>query len=129
MLLDAPTSRRGSTRLDRRVPYALYSGEIAVVVVVKDGSVLLQKGYGYADVAAKALMDPEKTMIRPGSTSKLFTWTAVMQLVQQGKLDLVRNGNDYLDFKIPEPFDKPLSRAPRGQGERSARLPHALSAA
>ena len=48
-------------------------------------------------------------MFRPGSTSKLFTWTAVMQLVEQGKLDLDRDVNDYLDFKIPEAFGKPIT--------------------
>lgn len=100
-----------SAWLDGRVPYALKSGDIAgaVVVVVKDGKVLLQKGYGLADVAAKLPMDPAKTMVRPGSTSKLFTWTAVMQLVQQGKLDLDRDVNDYLDFKIAEPFGKAVT--------------------
>lgn len=97
--------------LDGRVPYALKSGDIAgmVIVVVKDGKVLLQKGYGVADVATKRPMDPDKTLVRPGSTSKLFTWTAVMQLVQQGKIDLDRNVNDYLDFRIDEPFGKPVT--------------------
>ncbi|MGB9990101.1 serine hydrolase domain-containing protein [Massilia sp. SM-13] len=111
-----PTARRLdaedlSAWLDGRVPYALKSGDIAgmVISVVKDGKVLLQKGYGLDDVAAKKPMDPEKTMVRPGSTSKLFTWTAVMQLVQQGKIDLDRNVNDYLDFKIEEPFGKPIT--------------------
>jgi CubicO group peptidase (beta-lactamase class C family) len=89
--------------LDGYVPYALKSGDIAgaVVVVVKDGNILLEKGYGYADVARNIPMDPERTMIRAGSTSKLFTWTAVMQLVEQHKLDLDRDVNEYLDFKIP----------------------------
>jgi CubicO group peptidase (beta-lactamase class C family) len=97
--------------LDGMVPYALKAGDIAgaVVVVVKDGTVLLEKGYGYADVSKKLRMDPEQTMIRMGSTSKLFTWTAVMQLVEQGKLDLDRNINDYLDFNIPMDFGKPLT--------------------
>jgi len=100
-----------SAWLDGRVPYALKSGDIAgaVVVVVKDGKVLFQKGYGYADVAAKVPMDADTTMMRIGSTSKLFTWTAVMQLVQQGKIELDRNVNDYLDFKIPETFGKPIT--------------------
>jgi CubicO group peptidase (beta-lactamase class C family) len=99
------------TWLDGMVPYALKTGDIAgmVIVVVKDGRVLLQKGYGYADVTKKTPMDPAKTMIRPGSTSKLFTWTAVMQLVQAGKLDLDRDVNSYLDFKIPERFGKPVT--------------------
>jgi CubicO group peptidase (beta-lactamase class C family) len=97
--------------LDGMVPYALKAGDMAgaVVVVVKDGAVLLQKGYGYADVSKKLRMDPEETTVRIGSTSKLFTWTAVMQLVEQGKLDLDRNINDYLDFTIPNDFGKPVT--------------------
>jgi CubicO group peptidase (beta-lactamase class C family) len=99
------------TWLDGMVPYALKAGDMAgaVVVVVKDGTVLLEKGYGYADVGKKFRMDPEQTMVRIGSTSKLFTWTAVMQLVEQGKLDLDRNINDYLDFTIPSDFGKPVT--------------------
>src|SRR5262249_14368293 len=76
---------------------------------VKDGTILLEKGYGYADVSKHTRMDPEQTMVRIGSTSKLFTWTAVMQLVEQGKLDLNRYVNDYLDFKIPHDFGKPVT--------------------
>jgi CubicO group peptidase (beta-lactamase class C family) len=74
--------------LDGLVPYALNRGDIAggVVAVVKDGNILLQKGFGYADVGRQIPMDPERTMVRAGSTSKLFTWTAVMQLVEQGKV-------------------------------------------
>ncbi|HEX3982446.1 MAG TPA: serine hydrolase domain-containing protein, partial [Acidisoma sp.] len=97
--------------LDGMVPYALKAGDIAgaVVVVVKDGTVLFEKGYGYADMAKKTPMDPEQTMIRIGSTSKLFTWTAVMQLVAKGQIDLDRNINDYLDFTIPTDFGKPVT--------------------
>ena len=53
-------------------------------------------------------VDPERTLFRAGSVSKLFTWTAVMQQVEQGKLDLDADINTYLDFKIP-----------RGRGNRS----------
>jgi CubicO group peptidase (beta-lactamase class C family) len=97
--------------LDGMIPYALKAGEMAgvVVMVVKDGTVVLQKGYGYSDVEKRLPMDPERTMVRIGSTSKLFTWTAVMQLVEQGKLDLNRDVNDYLDFKVPHDFDKPIT--------------------
>jgi CubicO group peptidase (beta-lactamase class C family) len=89
---------------DGFMPYALQSSDVAgaVIAVVKDGQVLLVKGYGYSDVAARAPVDPERTLFRPGSTSKLFTWTAVMQLVEAGKLDLDRDVNTYLDFRIPE---------------------------
>jgi CubicO group peptidase (beta-lactamase class C family) len=97
--------------LDGFLPYALKTGNIAgaVVVIVKDGEVLLQKGYGYADVEARTPVDPEVTLFRPGSVSKLFTWTAVMQLVEQGKLDLDADVNKYLDFEIPARDGQPIT--------------------
>jgi CubicO group peptidase (beta-lactamase class C family) len=97
--------------LNGLMTYGLENGDIAgaVIVVVKDGKVLFQSGYGYADVAGKIPMDPEKVMTRIGSTSKLFTWTAVMQLVEQGKLDLNRNVDDYLDFKVSPAGGKPIT--------------------
>lgn len=79
------------------------------MVVVKDGEVLTQKGYGYADAAQRKPVDPQLTLFRPGSVSKLFTWTAVMQLVEQGKLDLDADVNTYIDFKIPERDGKPIT--------------------
>lgn len=81
----------------------------ATVAVVRDGEVLLAKGYGYADVAAEAPVDPERTLFRIGSVSKLFTWTAVMQLVERGELDLDADINDYVDFEIPERYGEPIT--------------------
>jgi len=82
----------------------------AVVVVIKNGKVLYARGYGYADVAKKTPVDPATSLFRIGSTSKLFTWTAVMQLVQQGKLNLDADVNTYLtDFKIPATYPKPVT--------------------
>jgi len=81
----------------------------AVVVVVKDGSVLLQKGYGYADIAHRRPVDPDTTLFRPGSVSKLMTWTAVMQQVELGRIDLDRDVNAYLDFKIPPFHGRPVT--------------------
>jgi CubicO group peptidase (beta-lactamase class C family) len=97
--------------LDGFLPYALATGDVAgaVVVVVKDGATLLQKGYGYADVESRKPVDPATTLFRPGSISKLTTWTAVMQLVEQGKLDLDADVNGYLDFKIPARDGKPIT--------------------
>lgn len=97
--------------LDGFLPYALEKGKIpgAVVVVVNGDGVVLQKGYGYSDVAKRTPVSPETTLFRPGSVSKLFTWTAVMQQVEAGKIDLDRDVNAYLDFKIP-PFEgKPIT--------------------
>jgi CubicO group peptidase (beta-lactamase class C family) len=81
----------------------------ATIAVVKDGKVLFAKGYGYADYEKKNPVSEEETLFRPGSVSKLFTWTAVMQLVEQGKLDLDRDVNAYLDFKIPDAFGQPIT--------------------
>src|SRR5262245_60512042 len=99
------------TWLDGLMPYSLQTGDAAgaVVVVVKDGQVLLQKGYGYADVEAKKPVDPQTTMFRAGSVSKLVTDTAVMQMVEAGKLDLDTDVNKYLDFKLPDAFGKPVT--------------------
>ena len=99
------------TFLDALIPSQLRNRNIAgaVISVVKDGQVLFQKGYGYADVEQKKPVLPDQTLFRPGSISKLFTATAVMQLVEQGKLDLDRDVNDYLDFAIPKTYQEPVT--------------------
>jgi CubicO group peptidase (beta-lactamase class C family) len=99
------------TFLDGVMPLQLQREDIAgaVISVVKDGKLLFSKGYGYSDVAKKVPVSPSDTLFRPGSVSKLFTWTAVMQLQEQGKLDLDRDVNEYLDFKIPATYPKPIT--------------------
>jgi CubicO group peptidase (beta-lactamase class C family) len=80
------------------------------VAVVKDGQVYFAKGYGWADVEHQVPVDAKETLFRPGSVSKLFTWTAVMQLVEQGKLDLDTDVNTYLtQFKVPATFEGPIT--------------------
>jgi CubicO group peptidase (beta-lactamase class C family) len=97
--------------LDALIPAQLQNRDIAgaVVSVVKDGRVLLAKGYGYADFAAKKPVVADSTLFRPGSISKVFTATAVIQLVEQGKLDLDRDVNEYLDFAIPKTYPEPVT--------------------
>jgi CubicO group peptidase (beta-lactamase class C family) len=97
--------------LDGYVPYALHTGDIAgaVVAVVKDGQIVTERGFGYADVEKRTPVDPKLTLFRPGSVSKLFTWTAVMQQVEQGKIDLDADVNQYLDFKVPARDGKPVT--------------------
>ena len=97
--------------LDGLMPFALGKTGIpgAVIVVVKDGQVVTKRGFGYADVAKRTPVDPARTLFRPGSISKLFTWTAVMQQVEAGKLDLDADVNQYLDFKIPPYQGKPVT--------------------
>lgn len=97
--------------LDGMMPSQLNREDIAgaVIAVVKDGKVLFAKGYGYSDMEKRTPVTPDATLFRPGSISKLFTWTSVMQLQEQGKLDLDKDVNEYIDFKIPPAFGKPIT--------------------
>lgn len=81
----------------------------AAVSVVKDGELFFAKGYGYADVQDGIPVDPAQTGLLIASVTKLFTWTAVMQLVEQGKLDLNTDINEYLDFRIPDTYPQPIT--------------------
>ena len=96
---------------DGIVPLQLERSDVAgaTVLVMKDGKDLLRKGYGFSDVAKKKPVDPETTMFRLASISKLFTWISVMQLAEQGKLDIDADVNKYLDFQIAPAFGKPVT--------------------
>src|SRR5258708_32886130 len=96
--------------LDGLMPLQLEHADIAgaVVAVGKDGRLFFAKGYGYSDYEKKIPVSPENTLIPPGAISKLFTWTSVMPAAEQGKLDLGRDVNTYIDVTIPPPFAKPI---------------------
>ncbi len=81
----------------------------AIVSVVQDGDVLFKKGYGFADIAARTPADADRSLFRIASITKTFVWTAVMQLVERGELDLDTDVNAYLDFTIPETFAEPIT--------------------
>jgi CubicO group peptidase (beta-lactamase class C family) len=71
---------------------------------------ILAKGYGYANLEQRTPVVADQTLFRIGSTSKLFVWTGVMQLVEQGRLDLNADINIYLKtFKIPATFSQPIT--------------------
>src|SRR5215831_648209 len=97
--------------LDGLMPAQLERENIAgaVVSVVKDGKLLFSKCYGYADLEKRLPVTADATLFRPGSISKLFTWTSVMQLVEQGKLDLDKDVSGYIDFQIPPAYGKPIT--------------------
>jgi CubicO group peptidase (beta-lactamase class C family) len=100
------------TFLDRIVPRQLETHHIpgATLAVVKDGKILVAKGYGFADLEKQIPVVANKTLFRAGSVAKLLTWTAVMQLVEQGKLDLNADINTYLKtFKIPATYPQPIT--------------------
>lgn len=81
----------------------------ATVAIVQDGETLFSKGYGWADVEQRKPVDAATTMFRIGSVTKLFTWTAIMQLRDQGRLDLDTDITEYIDISIPQTFDDPIT--------------------
>ena len=84
----------------------------ASVAVVKDDRLIYANGYGYANMEQHTPVVADQTLFRVGSVSKLFTWTAVMQLVEQGKLDLNTNVNTYLAaLQIPATYPQPVTLA------------------
>ena len=101
--------------LDGKLLDALKNEDIpgAVVSVVKDGQVVTTRGYGWADTGASGgqpvAVDPQKSLFRLASISKIPTSIAAMQLVEQGKVDLDADISAYLDFEIERRFDEPLT--------------------
>jgi CubicO group peptidase (beta-lactamase class C family) len=100
----------------------------AAVAVVRDGQVLTARGYGSADTGAGTgagtgadgtpprAVHPERTLFRFGSMSKVLTATAVMQPVEQGRIDLDADVDRYLDFPLPRrgpPGSSSPSSSPR----------------
>jgi CubicO group peptidase (beta-lactamase class C family) len=82
----------------------------AVISIVKDGKIIMAKGYGSSNLEKATSVDPATSMFRIASTTKLFTWTAVMQLVEQGKIDLDTDINNYLEsVKIPATYPEPIT--------------------
>jgi len=78
--------------------------------LVKDGKVFFTKGYGYADLEKKVAVDPDKTLFRLASVSKLFAATAVMQLAETGQLNLHDDVNKYLQrFQLQENYPAPVT--------------------
>ncbi|WP_433308876.1 serine hydrolase domain-containing protein [Micromonospora sp. CA-269861] len=101
--------------LDGLLPAALDRTGIAgaTVAVVNDGKIITTRGYGYADTGTggngAVPVDPDRHLFRMGSVSKLVTATAVLQLVQSGKLDLDADVTTYLDFDLPRHYERAVT--------------------
>jgi CubicO group peptidase (beta-lactamase class C family) len=84
----------------------------AVFLVVKDGESFFTMGYGFAEVEKKTPVVPDTTLFRVASISKLFTATAVMQLAEQGLLNLDEDVNQYLTlFQLEATYPQPVTMA------------------
>jgi len=110
----APTTADLSAFFDGLMPVQLEAHHVpgAVVTVVSDGEIVFARGYGHADVGARTAVDPDATLFRIGSVTKLFTYTAAMQLVETGELDLDTDVNTYLpEPLVPEAYGQPVTAA------------------
>ena len=107
------TSEDVTAFLDGFLPLQLQRDDVAgaTISIYQNGQPLILKGYGYADFKKKTPVDPVVTTFRPGSISKLFTYVSMMQLVEQGKLNLDANIQQYLDFQI-KPGPSGIGNAP-----------------
>lgn len=80
------------------------------IVVVQNGEILFAKGYGSSNLASGETFDPDHTIVRIGSVSKLFVATSVMQMVERGLLDLDTDINNYLTiFQVKDTYPEPIT--------------------
>ena len=80
--------------------------------LVQNGELFLAKGYGYANLEQQIPVSADRTLFRVGSISKLFTATAIMQLVEKGLINLYENVNKYLQkFQIEDYYPQPVTIA------------------
>jgi CubicO group peptidase (beta-lactamase class C family) len=70
------------------------------IAVVQNGQVVLKKGYGVASLNDGRKVDPDRTLFRVGSISKTFTWIALMNEVEAGRMRLDTPINIYLPEKL-----------------------------
>ena len=84
----------------------------ATFSLVQNGEIFLAKGYGYANLEQQIPVVTDRTLFRVGSISKLFTATAIMQLVEKGLLSLDDDVNKYLtNFQLEDNYPQPVTIA------------------
>ncbi len=90
--------------------YSNYALKGLTVSAVKDNEIIFTKGYGYSNEYLSETVHPNQSMFKIGSISKTFNAIAVMQLVEDGLLNLDVDVNVYLSyFKIPSTFAEAIT--------------------
>lgn len=111
----APVELKGLEKLvDATMESGMKEDQIpgAAFILVQNGSVVLAKGYGRADLESKRRFTPDETIFPIASISKVFTATAVMQLVDRGSIDLEADVNHYLEsVQVPPTYPAPVTVA------------------
>ena len=91
-----------------KILYYLIQEEIipgASVTVTKQGKIIWQGGYGYADISKKTPVDPQKTIFRVASMSKAITGVLLARLQEQKKFDWNLSLYEYVPNFPSKPFD------------------------
>lgn len=82
----------------------------ASVIIVKDNKEIIKKSYGYSDLESKKKVNADETKFALASGSKPFTAIAILQLYEEGKLDLDKNIEEYIKpYRVKNPFDQPVT--------------------
>lgn len=91
-----------------KILYYLIQEEIipgVSVTVTKQGKIIWQGGYGYADISKKTPVDPQKTIFRVASMSKAITGVLLARLQEQKKFDWNLSLYEYVPDFPQKPFD------------------------
>ncbi|HEX3245993.1 MAG TPA: serine hydrolase domain-containing protein, partial [Chloroflexota bacterium] len=109
--IGAPTDEAIAAFFDDLIPAQLRARNVpgASVAVVRGGRLAFSRGYGLADIETQRPVVAEETLFHIGSSAKVLTWTMVMQQVEQGRLHLDADINEYLDFRIPATYSEPIT--------------------
>jgi len=92
----ADLAKKADEYLSRMAEY----GFMGAVLIAKDGKIVLEKGYGFSDVAAKVAITPN-TVFDIGSLTKQFVAATILRLEEQGKLSTSDPISKHLDG-VPE---------------------------
>jgi len=111
LLGDSLSSQKLDEFMQEQVQTKMKEHKVAgtTIALVQNGELIYSKGFGYSDINLKKLVNAQQTLFRWGSVSKTVTWTAIMQLVEQGKISLDADVNDYLiNVKVPDTYAEPI---------------------
>ncbi|WP_343081379.1 serine hydrolase domain-containing protein [Ostreiculturibacter nitratireducens] len=98
-----------ATRLDALADAVMVTDQVpGAIAAVVSGDTVILRGYGIADLDGGIAAGPDDTRFEIGSITKLFTWIAVMMLVEEGRLDLGSDVAQYLS-EVEVPGTEPLT--------------------
>ena len=111
-MLDSTHLHKTIDILDEQIPLKIEVNNVpgAVVSIIYADSCIYNKGFGVRDYELGLPVDPDNTVFRVASLSKIVTTIAALQLVEKGALDLDEDVDSYLgDIEIINPFEEQVT--------------------